>query len=440
MNITPQQFFGDSPPPRIIGTETEYGATEHIEQADLNAAIAKTGEHSLRRLGALGFMSNGSRVYRDYAKFTEYATPECLGPSEACFYEQGAHEYAQELGQAFEEPGPLTTMNVTAYFNTHTLDNKPELKTTGYHENYLAPRSVKGAFVLPLASLLATRNVLFGAGLVLPNGEYSCGGKAGSVAEVVGENRTGDSKKPMIYSPAKIDSHADTQRWQRIEVRCGDATLSPWATFMRLAISSVALRLVEHKAFPQELVLKNPLQAFHEVSESPDGRIPVESKGFGKLFAHEWLGILGETALDLGGKVGLPTDESVAITELLTAVDDYDSDINLLLDRVEHITKRQALERLDAKSKLAERLALQARWGLLDTSKGRCLRLVKSSFFRPAPFVQEDNKDHTEPPKTRARLRVHLHKKIKSAVNYSTPMDWAKVGDIRLLNPYQHTR
>jgi hypothetical protein len=426
--ITPDDFFRDEPPARIIGVETEYNRTKVRR---FTSSEPEPLYPRLRKLGSSEFYENGARIYIDLKELVEYATPECLGPADCARHEQAGHRFAWQY--ANDSNRSMLIFNTTAYYNPALHDAEPKPSTTGHHENYLLPLTTSKGSIPPMLSLLAVRNVLVGSGLPKPDGGFACGAKAVDIGEEVGTKITKSGEKPMIYAYDSIGNHADRLKWQRLEVRCGDASISPWATFMKLALSSVLLRRVERKAFPDTLLVKNPLDTFHQVSGHLTGIVKIETNG-GTMTTLEWIYDLARWVLETSKDVKFPPDEIVAAEAAIEACDDAAVDPLSLHDRTDHAAKCFILYARGHDRDFASARNLQLSWGCIDREKGVGIRWSEAGKLRPIPIEQEDF-DPTDPPNTRAHDRFRLVGPNKYPSNYS--VDWGRVINHMLPEPYR---
>ena len=131
-----------------------------------------------------------------------------------------------------------------------------------------------------------------------------------------------------MIPPASDDSDTigDSQ-WARLEVRFGDAGLSPTARYLCFAATSLVLRLIEHpdlvdieelrglsfttpaltaKAFSKDL-------SFRELAQTDNGSL---------ITAVNYQEVLAQAAMDLADKIDLPEDEVAAIKLWLTVCDE----------------------------------------------------------------------------------------------------------------------
>lgn len=326
--VVPKDFLGERPPDRIIGVECEYNLQNRLpNRSSYTPAIDLSHYMSaevLKRVGLKShgsFLSNGGKIYEDCGNLLEYGTPECLGPKQASAADLAGILILKDAITASKVPHNglyrLTGSSVV------TSKNPPSNKTSGTHENYLLPRAISNNSTIErlLPGYLATR--LFAmSGMVSNSYQFSqkVEGIGGAPAERNLSRRTIHGQKPMFIIPS-ADADQDTignKLWSRVEVRFADAPISPRANFMRLAITSLIIRLAEHPDLIDphlfEFVeLNDPVSAAKGFSKDLSLKTTVETK------AHKTVGLINiqeayaQSVSKLSQKVQLPDDELQAL-------------------------------------------------------------------------------------------------------------------------------
>ena len=345
--------------PRIHGTEMEwcirflpYASDHHptpsfvsMESSAINKVVNTYLLPHIPRLGSSptnSFLSNGSRLYMDIGEHLEYATAE-----DASFMGTVANELAGEqlILAAFERAKQANELRDFA-INRRVVDEYGG--TWGYHESYCAPVNsvqISAASLALLGVHLATRNVFFGAGYVERNGTFQLSQKATSLGTDF-QNKTTNANKPVVN--LRDESHAKAEDWVRVHVTSGDPNMSPWATFMKLATTSLVLRLIENGHELPWLRFKSPLfKVARLVSADTKLKEHIVLEDGRKIRPVEVQEALAVEAHTLSKEVGLPDEELLAISEWLQASEDASKDPLRLRARADWVAKQLALQRYE---------------------------------------------------------------------------------------------
>lgn len=315
--IYSEQFFTDSPPSRIIGVETEYSC----QPADLatNDMLSARAFHQIGLESLGSFLANGAKVYIDVNKMLEYATPECLGPTQAA---------------AADMAGKIVIANIVRNSEKQydgiyriTGSNKKGVTpvSSGHHENYLIPCEIVGylEFQPILEAFFATRFWLGSGGLDRRGFIFNqkASGVGAEMALNYG-NRTGHGSKPFAIihmSGGGLSSDINNNpSWARLETRYSDANLSPFAKFMALATTSLVLRIIENRhLFPhielENLKLSNSVESFHNFSNDTQLTKTTLTAKDKKFSALDIQFQLHQLAAQLADNIQLPADELLAV-------------------------------------------------------------------------------------------------------------------------------
>ncbi len=198
-----------------------------------------------------GFLrTGGHRMYLEPAGgFAEFSTGESTSPLLIVRAEQWGDEYVHNLVGAMKKHSaydysrrPISRLAIKRTLGEHN-------STCGMHQNYLGFREID--LVSGYGPLLSTHviasNVWAGAGGVRlkrnnQSHEFVAGAKLSDVTRDYNISTT--SGKPVINT--RDEPHADRDLWQRIHVTSTDGNRWPWPQFMKLATTSLVLRLVEN--------------------------------------------------------------------------------------------------------------------------------------------------------------------------------------------------
>jgi Pup amidohydrolase len=288
--------------PKVMGTETEYGISGP-GNADFNPVLSSsllinTFAGSLRRIrwdyeqesplrDARGFepvqerepseedlglanviLPNGARYYVDHAH-PEYSTPECASPRDLVVHDKAGErilERSLELVADVLPPGE----RISIYKNN--TDGKGN--SYGTHENYLVDRATPFArIVRDLTPFFVTRQIFTGAGKVGVEGSradevdvpYQLSQRTDFFEAEVGLETT--LKRPIINT--RDEPHADPEKYRRLHVIVGDASMCEVATFLKVGTTAIVLKMIEDEFLP-DFSLEGPVQALHEVSWDPE--------------------------------------------------------------------------------------------------------------------------------------------------------------------------
>jgi hypothetical protein len=436
--VNPKDFFSDAAPERIIGVECEYNLQEGYGFLAPNSYITpeivqRTG---VRKYGQ--FLDNGGKLYQDYGEQLEYATAECLGPKEAAEADMAGIELVRRIVKASGLPcnGIYRTTGASVRKAGSIMQRD---KTSGYHENYMLPRSASGRKILDniipahLASRIWGMSGTLREDYVFSQKVWGIGGQP--VTRVV-ERQTAHGQKPMAMIPPNDDDTIGNKRWARLEVRYADAGLSPLVRYVGFAATSLVLRLVEyeHLLSPKlaDVSFKSPVSAakmfardltLQKRSELNDGR---------RVTALDTQEMLLDFILDLTTKVELPQSELEAIPHWIEIRDKLKSsqpkrgEYNGLETKLDIAAKHVVLLRRHQNEKLsnANPAAMQTSllWDrILEKGAGQ-----KWWEHYGADVLDAEKIEYlvTKPPATRAHMRSNEMKKKFKRLN---GVGWTRV-------------
>lgn len=201
---------------------------------------------------------NGARYYVDHAH-PEYSSPEVLTPRDLVAYDRSGDLVALASVRRLA----ATDAPVNLYKNN--TDSKGA--SYGTHENYLVDRSVDfDDLVAGLIPFFVTRQILCGSGRVGIGREaetpgFQISSRADFFEAQVGLETT--LRRPIVNT--RDEPHADPDRYRRLHVIIGDATLAEPATLVRFGSTALVLGLIEAGLAPR-IELADPLQALWDVS------------------------------------------------------------------------------------------------------------------------------------------------------------------------------
>jgi Pup amidohydrolase len=283
--------------PKVLGTETEFGI-QVVGDPSFNPSLAsamvvnalvdrrrrvgwsydaETPRRDARSPFADGFapdidgaavnvvLTNGARFYVDHAH-PEYSSPETLDARQAALFDKAGELVAHQAAEAASRLLP-EGQRVALYKNNS--DGKGS--SYGSHENVLIDRSLPfGRVIAHLPTFLVTRQLVSGSGKV--GGEMGRGPatfqvtqRADFFEEVVGLETT--LRRPLVNT--RDEPHAD-ERYRRLHVIVGDATMSEVQTWLKVGTLAAFLAALEDDALPDDLALADPIGSAWAVSRDPE--------------------------------------------------------------------------------------------------------------------------------------------------------------------------
>src|SRR5919202_465600 len=208
--------------------------------------------------------TSGARLYVDHAH-PEYSSPEVTNPRDAVLWDKAGERVMLAAVRRLAATPGLPTVNL--YKNN--TDNKGA--SYGTHENYLMRRETPFADIVRyLTPFFVSRQVVSGAGRVgLGQDGTGVGFQVSQRADFfeveVGLETT--LKRPIINT--RDEPHASADRFRRLHVIIGDATMCEVATYLKAGTTALVLELIEEKGFSADLWVDRPVAALHTVSHDP---------------------------------------------------------------------------------------------------------------------------------------------------------------------------
>lgn len=213
-------------------------------------------------------LTNGARYYVDHAH-PEISTPECRNALEAVLFDRAGEEIIRSSMHLANEGLPEHSEIVIYKNNSDGKGN-----SYGCHENYLVSRQTPFTQIAQqITTHFVTRQIFCGAGKVGAEHRGISGKGANQPAfqisqradffeEEIGLETT--LKRPIVNT--RDEPHCDPTKYRRLHVIAGDANMSEVATLLKLGTTSIVLAMIEDDAFPEHLIVKNPVDAIRQVS------------------------------------------------------------------------------------------------------------------------------------------------------------------------------
>jgi proteasome accessory factor A len=217
-------------------------------------------------------LTNGARYYLDHAH-PEYSTPECVRVWDLVRYEKAGDRILDRSRTAAEQ-ALSGGQQILIYKNNS--DHKGN--SYGYHENYLLDRNTPfDSIVEQFTAFVVTRQIFCGSGKVgAENGTdpvpYQISQRADFLETEVGLDTM--VKRPLINT--RDEPHANRDKYRRLHLIVGDANMSEYTLYLRLGSTALVLGMIEDHFIPRPLILRNPVHAVKAVSRDLTCRLPME--------------------------------------------------------------------------------------------------------------------------------------------------------------------
>ena len=411
----------------------------HPEREDPNAATS--------------ILTNGARLYVDHAH-PEYSSPEVTGPRDAVLWDKAGERVMLAAVRALASTPGMP--DVVLYKNN--VDGKGA--SYGMHENYLVDRAVPFATLVEgLTPFLVTRQVFAGAGRVgigqtgtIPGFQLSQ--RADYMEAEVGLETT--LRRPIVNT--RDEPHADRERWRRLHLILGDATMLEVATYLRVGTTALVLWLIERHgpvvpAALAPLALVDPVAAVHQISRDPSLAARVDLVDGRRLTALEiqqaCLAAVRE-AIDADGG----PDEATAdvLDRWASVLDRLGTDPASCAREVEWVAKLRVLEGMRRRDHLAwdnPRLAaMDIQWSDVRPERGLYHRLAAAGAVERLVEDAEVERAVTAPPEdTRAYFRGTVVRRfaqhVRAASWDAVVLDVPSLPTLRripLMDPWRGTR
>ena len=332
---------------RIYGLETEYGVSCSTpgQRRPSPEEVARTLFRSVVAWGRSSnvFLRNGARLYLDVGSHPEYATAECDALEDLIAQDRAGETLVDDLGvQATERMRAEDAPGAQVYLFKNNTDSHGN--SYGCHENYLIARNRDFA---PLARVLipflVSRQLICGAGKLLPGGSYVLSQRAAHMWDEVSSATT--RMRPMINT--RDEPHADPSRFRRLHVIVGDSNPSETTTLLKVGATELVLRLVESGAALRDFSVENPTRAVRELSRDLYGRTSVPLANGRTITGLELQRAYLEAVTDQVERTGDPGPMLTRVLELwrrvLEALETRDTDG--LVDDIDWVIKQRLLQR-----------------------------------------------------------------------------------------------
>ena len=397
--------------PRARRPRWDYEVESPLRDArgyDLSALFG-SADPDIEDIGAANvILSNGARLYVDHAH-PEFSAPEVTNPLDGVLYDKAGERVMEAAARlAAAVPGAKA---VQLYKNN--TDGKGA--SYGTHENYLCRRDTPfPAIIAGLLPFFASRQVFSGAGRVgigvagaAPG--FQLGQRSDYIEVEVGLETT--LKRGLINT--RDEPHADADKWRRLHVIVGDATLAETSTYLKLGTTALVLDMIEAGWPLPAVALTDPVAAVRHISHDPTLAATVERADGGVLTGLEIQLAYAEAAdAYLADRYGCDVDP--ATTDVLATwhrvLDQLGRDPLELADTLDWPAKLRLLEGFRERDGLswgAPRLALvDLQYADVRLDRGLYNRLVSRGSMRRLVSEEAVRRAMTDPPEdTRAYFR-----------------------------------
>jgi hypothetical protein len=437
---------------KIAGIETEYGISggqpgdPQRWSSEIVQAYGRWAAHARGRPGvgeATDWMlPNGARLYVDHGH-PEYSTPECTSPETLV----AADKAGESLLVALSETVRQDKHAVHIYKNNHDGHGN----TYGCHENYLiaAPQftawmeNKAARLIRELVPFLVTRPIFCGAGRVcLPSdsspASYQLWQRADTIESLVGEQTM--ASRPLINT--RDEPLADPARFRRLHIIVGDANMSEWATYLKIATTQLVLAMLEDNQPLSDVALADPLAAVRLVSRDVSlcKPLPLESGKKATALDIQWTYL--NAAEHYIAQVESEANCKKVVREWKRVLDTLAADPKHLDDEIDWLIKQTLLEELTGGTDGPRAREIDIKYHDLDPERGIFNILRGQGLVRG--FLSEDVIEHlvVEPPdETRAFARGRL---IALYGEHISQAAWAHLssgdGTIRFPDPRQSSQ
>lgn len=279
--------------PRAMGIETEYAIEARDEAGMLvrnSMAVLDVAREVARPTSIAGpvrgedlfptiFLADGSKFTadpgdprRELVRFLELSTVECTDARELASRDHQADCTAIELAERVADVLGADTGGVV-----HVTVSKDSLRFRGFrhgsHENHTLPHAVdREKLVKHLLPHLVARTPLCSTGAVEQIGDHfeaRMSGRSTSIrlAEELPRRKRFEPNRieqPMIRF--KDDTHCSELIGRRLEVMCGDSTLTPLSTWLRVGSTDLVLRAATNGIALPDLRMTAPVASLRRAS------------------------------------------------------------------------------------------------------------------------------------------------------------------------------
>jgi len=416
---------------RIYGIENEYGVTCTL-RGRRRLSPDEVARYLFRRVVSWGrssnvFLGNGARLYLDVGSHPEYATPECDSLHDLTAHDKAGERILEQLLVSAETELADEGIHGDIYLFKNNTDSAGN--SYGCHENYCVTRNENQAsYQEVLIPFLVSRQIIAGAGKILRTARgarYCVSQRAEHIWEGVSSATT--RSRPIINT--RDEPHADPERYRRLHVIVGDSNMSEYATFLKVGIASLMLRMLEEpKVVLRDMTLENPIRAIREISHDITCRRSIRLANGREVSALNIQSEYLQRAIRFAEHHELGDEEQLALRmweHCITQIEDDPLKLDRELDWVikykliENYRARKNLELTDAKVALVD-----LQYHDVNRARGLYYRLQQRGLVERMVTNKAISQAVENPPNTtRARLRGEFIRRAKEQRRDYT-VDW----------------
>jgi Pup amidohydrolase len=283
-------------------------------------------------------LTNGARLYNDHGH-PEYSTPECRTLRDLASHDRAGERIVLECARLRTAE---TGREVRIFKNNTDFHGM----SYGCHEGYLCSRSVPFESLLHgMLPFLVTRILFAGAGKTGVESEgpfrsesvYQLSQRADFFTEIASVDTL--ARRPIFNT--RDEPHADSERYRRLHVICGDANMSEFATALKVGTTSLVLSLIESGWEPL-FRMRDPVKTIRSLSRDPAFKWTVELEDGRTMRATDLQRIYLQDAQKL--LAGQDPDTEWTLREWEHILDTLERDPWEAEDRLDWVAKRRLLE------------------------------------------------------------------------------------------------
>jgi proteasome accessory factor A len=416
---------------RIFGIENEYGVTCTL-RGQRRLSPDETARYLFRRVLSWGrssnvFLENGARLYLDVGSHPEYATPECDSLEDLVASDKAGERILEGLVTSAESRLREEGIRGDVFLFKNNTDSAGN--SYGCHENYLTGRDdVLSHYAKVLIPFLVSRQIYAGAGKVLQTarGPLFC---ISQRADHMWEDFSSATTRSRPIINTRDEPHADAERFRRLHVIVGDSNMSEYATFLKVGVTAIMLRMLEDPSVVlRDMTLEDPIRAIRDISHDITCSQTVALQNGREASAVDIQNEYLTRALRYAESQGLPDQEMRALEmwqHCMTAIEqdplslDRECDWVIKHHLVESVRARHQISLADPKIAM-----LDLQYHDVSRERGIFYRLqARGAVERIVTDEAIATATEQAPQTTRARLRGEFIRKAKERRRDFT-VDW----------------
>lgn len=371
------------------------------------------------------YLVNGAKFDYDVGH-AEYSLPECRSAREATVYDKAADaQLAQATPTAQER---LAQRGYRGRLSIVKNNADTEGNTYGCHENYMALSESDWLgredhlrlTIRYLIPFLVTRQLFCGAGRFgfgprLEEGPgFQIMQRADFIDAVVSKET---QKERAIVNISRENEPLATGNFRRLHLILADANMSGWATYLKLGVTGILLRMVEDLYLDNIPHLLDPLNSLRRISRDPSCRTRVPLRDGRALTAIEIQRLYLAQAQHYFDTHEASPEENEILTHWEETLSVLEKKPGQLFGKVDWITKKYLMDRYLERNGLTwnsdlrnhaayyELLRMDIQYHTLAFDEGLFYRLLRGKSDSLITEEEIEQAKSVAPPFTRARVR-----------------------------------